>query len=163
MNDIKERFIEALLNTITYDEMTTEQMDLCVEYEKEKWTPIIDEYFKDEGLKETEKYIHNLWLDYEIADETEDALLKHINSKLEQYEFKPCVGGWDLFRNGRFMYFFEFIPAKEMNVQDVLDAVATGIDVMSNNLDLHIDMDSEEYDKIENCMFSAICNHYNIH
>ena len=81
-----------------------------------------------------------------------------------EYSFEPCLNNWDLYKNGSFIYSFDdIIITKEMNVQDVLDAVVTGIDVMSNNLDLPIDMDSEEYEKIEDCMFSARCNYYNIH
>ena len=63
-----------------------------------------------------------------------------------EYSFEPCLNNWDLYKNGSFIYSFDdIIITKEMNVQDVLDAVVTGIDVMSNNLDLPIDMDSEEY------------------
>lgn len=81
--NLKDDVIQALLKTLTYDDMTEEQLDLVVKYEMNKWEPKIKQYFENNGLKETERYIHEtLWQNYEIADETEDGLLKFIGSDL---------------------------------------------------------------------------------
>lgn len=78
MEDLKERLIQALLSTLTYDEMTREQEKLVVEYETEKWKPRVDELrenMTEECLKEM---IHEWWENYEIADGTEDNLLAYV-------------------------------------------------------------------------------------
>ena len=79
MEDIKTRLIEALLQTITYDDMTKEQMELVVEYETELYKPRVDELREHNNEDEIKEYIHDWWLDYQIADGTEDNLIKYIN------------------------------------------------------------------------------------
>lgn len=78
MEEIKTKLIKALLGTITYDDMTEKQERLVVEYETEKLKPIVDELKKKLSKKELEKTIHEWWLDYQIADGTEDNLIAYI-------------------------------------------------------------------------------------
>lgn len=78
MEEIKTKLIKALLETITYDDMTEKQERLVVEYETEKLKPIVDELKKKLSKKELEKTIHEWWLDYQIADGTEDNLIAYI-------------------------------------------------------------------------------------
>ena len=78
MEDIKTRLIEALLQTITYDDMTEEQERLVVEYETELYKPRVDELKATLTKEEIEQQIHDWWLDYQIADETEDNLIRYI-------------------------------------------------------------------------------------
>lgn len=78
MEEIKERLIQALLETLTYDELTEKQEKLVVEYETEKLKPIVDqlrENMTGECVKET---IHEWWENYEIADGTEENLLAYV-------------------------------------------------------------------------------------
>lgn len=79
MEDIKTRLIEALLQTITYDDMTKEQEELVVEYETEKWKSKVDELRAALTKEEIEEQIHEWWFNYEFADGTEDNLIRYIN------------------------------------------------------------------------------------
>jgi len=81
MNDIQERLIDELLKTLTYDDMTENQMNLVVEYETEKYKKRIDELRNNMSPEEIKEVIHDWWLDYEIADKTEDNLLAYVNTK----------------------------------------------------------------------------------
>ena len=74
MEEIKTKLIKALLETITYDDMTEKQERLVTE----KLKPIVDELKKKLSKKELEKTIHEWWLDYQIADGTEDNLIAYI-------------------------------------------------------------------------------------
>ena len=78
MDDLKTRVIEELLKTITYDDMTKEQLELVSEYEVEKYKPHIHELKDNCSNEEIAEYIHDWWQDYEIADETEDKLLEYL-------------------------------------------------------------------------------------
>lgn len=78
MEEIKTKLIEALLKTLTYDEMTNEQKRLVVEYETEKLKPKVNELKKKLSKEALEENIHEWWLDYKIADETENNLLAYI-------------------------------------------------------------------------------------
>lgn len=80
MEEIKTKLIEALLKTLTYDDMTAEQERLVVEYETEKLKPKVDELKKKLSKKELEETIHDWWLDYRIADGTEDKLIIYIQN-----------------------------------------------------------------------------------
>ena len=82
MEDIKTRLIEALLQTITYDDMTKEQEELVVEYETEKWKSKVDELRAALTKEEIEEQIHEWWLNYEFADGTEDNLIRYINEEI---------------------------------------------------------------------------------
>lgn len=75
--DLKTKLIKALLQTITYDEMTKEQKKLVTEYETEIWKAKINELVIT-GKDVTEEQIHDWWLDYEFSDETEDNLTDYI-------------------------------------------------------------------------------------
>lgn len=75
MEELKTKLIKALLKTLTYDDMTAEQENLVVEYETEMWKPKIDELIRTGNtLEDIEEQIHDWWLDYQIADGTEDNL-----------------------------------------------------------------------------------------
>ncbi|OLA94850.1 MAG: hypothetical protein BHW64_01755 [Candidatus Melainabacteria bacterium LEY3_CP_29_8] len=78
MEEIKTKLIEALLETITYDDMTEKQEQLVVEYETEKLKPKVDELKKKLSKKELEETIHEWWSDYQIADGTENNLIAYI-------------------------------------------------------------------------------------
>ena len=78
MEDIKTRLIKSLLQTITYDDMTEEQERLVVEYETELYKSRVDELKATLTKEEIEQQIHDWWLDYQIADETEDNLIRYI-------------------------------------------------------------------------------------
>lgn len=75
--DLKTKLIKALLQTITYDEMTKEQKKLVTEYETEIWKAKINELVIA-GKDVTEEQIHDWWLDYEFSDETEINLTDYI-------------------------------------------------------------------------------------
>lgn len=79
MEDIKNKLIESLLRTITYDDMTDEQMMLVVEYETEVYKRKIDELKQSMNVSKIKELIHEWWLDYQIADGTEDNLLNYIS------------------------------------------------------------------------------------
>lgn len=78
MEDLKTKLIEALLKTMTYDDMTKEQLELVSDYECEKLKPHIEELKENNSLEEIAEYIHDWWQDYEISDQTEDKLLAYI-------------------------------------------------------------------------------------
>lgn len=81
--DIRDKVIESLLKTLTYDEMTKEQEELVVEYETKKWKPKIDELIlRGLSKKEIEIKIHEWWLDYQIADRTELKLFDLVDKML---------------------------------------------------------------------------------
>lgn len=75
--NLKTKLIKALLQTITYDEMTKEQEKLVTEYETEIWKAKINELVIA-GKDVTEEQIHDWWLDYEFSDETEINLTDYI-------------------------------------------------------------------------------------
>ncbi len=79
MEDIKNKLIESLLRTITYDDMTDEQMMLVVEYETEVYKRKIDELKQSMNVSKIKELIHEWWLDYQIADRTEDNLFNYIS------------------------------------------------------------------------------------
>lgn len=78
MEEIKTKLIESLLKTITYDDMTLEQEHLVVEYETEKLKPKVDDLKRTMSKEQLEETIHEWWLDYQIADETENNLIAYI-------------------------------------------------------------------------------------
>ena len=78
MEEIKTKLIESLLKTITYDNMTLEQERLVVEYETEKLKPKVDDLKRTMSKEQLEEIIHEWWLDYQIADETENNLIAYI-------------------------------------------------------------------------------------
>lgn len=78
MDSIKEKTASDLLMTLSYDEMNEEQINLVVEYETERFKKRVDELRNEMPQKEIEETIHDWWLDYEIADGTEDNLLAYI-------------------------------------------------------------------------------------
>ena len=81
MDDLRDRVIKSLLETLSYDEMTEEQEKLVTEYETEIWKKKIDE-IKDSMTKaELAEQIHDWWLDYEFSDGTEENLLLYIEKE----------------------------------------------------------------------------------
>lgn len=78
MEEIKTKLIESLLKTITYDDMTLEQERLVVEYETEKLKPKVNDLKRAMSKEQLEETIHEWWLDYQIADETENNLIAYI-------------------------------------------------------------------------------------
>lgn len=78
MEKIKTKLIETLLETITYDDMTEKQERLVVEYETKKLKPKVDELKKKLSKEELGKTIHEWWLDYQIADGTENNLIAYV-------------------------------------------------------------------------------------
>ena len=78
MEELKTKLIQSLLSTLSYDELNDEQMTLVVEYETELWKPHIDELRETTNEDEIREMIHDWWLDYEIADKTEDNLLAYV-------------------------------------------------------------------------------------
>lgn len=73
--------VVQVLANYCYDEMNEEQLTAVAEYETEKWKPTVNEMIKsDMTKKEIEDFIHTLWHNYEIANETEDMLYKYIQS-----------------------------------------------------------------------------------
>lgn len=78
MEEIKTKLIESLLKTITYDDMTLEQERLVVEYETEKLKSKVDDLKRTMSKEQLEETIHEWWLDYQIADETENNLIVYI-------------------------------------------------------------------------------------
>ena len=82
MKDIKTRLIEALLKTMTYDEMTEEQEKLVTEYETEKWKLEVDKLKGILSKEEIKKQIHDWWLDYQFTDGTEINLDNYVESTM---------------------------------------------------------------------------------
>lgn len=61
-----------------YDDMTLEQERLAVEYETKKLKPKVDDLKSTMSKEQLEETIHEWWLDYQIADETENNLIAYI-------------------------------------------------------------------------------------
>lgn len=77
MEELKTNLIKSLLSTLTYDDMTPEQEKLVVEYETEIWKPKVAELKGKIPIEDIKETIHDWWMDYEIADGTEDNLLTY--------------------------------------------------------------------------------------
>lgn len=73
----KRKLAEEIRYTISYLDMDEEQTELVVEYELELYKPKVDKLKERYSNDKIEEKIHDWWLDYEIADETEDALLNY--------------------------------------------------------------------------------------
>ena len=58
--------------------MTLEQERLVVEYETEKLKSKVDDLKRTMSKEQLEETIHEWWLDYQIADETENNLIAYI-------------------------------------------------------------------------------------
>lgn len=70
----------ALLKSMSYDEMNDEEMNLVVEYETEGFKPRIDKLkAKGWSVHKIENKIHEWWLDYHMANGTEDELIAYAN------------------------------------------------------------------------------------
>lgn len=81
MEDLKTRLIEALLETMTYDDMSEKQEELVTEYETEKWKPKVEDLIESGMVKEKIiEQIHDWWMDYLFTDGTEDNLLEHVEN-----------------------------------------------------------------------------------
>ncbi len=82
MDNLKDRVIKSLLETLTYDKMTEEQEKLVTEYETEIWKKKIDKLKDSMTKEELSEQIHDWWLDYEFADGTEENLLLYIGKEI---------------------------------------------------------------------------------
>ena len=74
----RRKLAEEILQTVTYFDMDEEQTNLVVEYELEIYKPKVDKLKERFNNEKVEEKIHDWWLDYRIADETEDALMKYL-------------------------------------------------------------------------------------
>ena len=74
----KKKLAKEILNTVSYLDMDKEQTELVVEYELEIYKPKVDKLKERYNHDKVEEKIHDWWLDYKIADETEDALTKYL-------------------------------------------------------------------------------------
>ena len=73
---------------------------------------------------------------------------------------------WTLYHWRREYFVFDDFSdriTKETNVQDVIDAVDTGIEIMYDELNIEFDMEDIDFLRIQDCIFSAVCNEFNIH
>ena len=80
MEDLKNELILVLLATMSYDDMTPEQLSLVSKWETEKWKPEVDNLKREMSVEKVKEVIHEWWLDYEITDETENNLLIYAES-----------------------------------------------------------------------------------
>lgn len=78
MDNNKKKLAKEILNTVSYLDMDKEQTELVVEYELEIYKPKVDKLKERYNNDKIEEKIHDWWLDYKIADETEDALVKYV-------------------------------------------------------------------------------------
>lgn len=81
MNDILQRIVDQYLQENTYDDMSEEMEKLIKEYETEKYKPKVDKLRKKMSKDDIKEVIHEWWMDYEIADGTEDNLLAYAEGK----------------------------------------------------------------------------------
>lgn len=75
----EELLAQQILQNFSYDEMSEEQEKLVSEYETEIFKKKIDK-IKNPLKDELKEKVHNMWLNYEIADGTEDNLFQYIDS-----------------------------------------------------------------------------------
>ena len=80
MNEQIKREAKQCLQTFTYDEMNQEQLSLVVKYETEEFKRQVDKLKKKLPLEEVEDTIHDWWLDYQMADDTESELLAYVSN-----------------------------------------------------------------------------------
>lgn len=78
IKDIMQKTAHALLSSGSYEDLNEEQLAVVVEFETELWKSKVDELRKTMLPEEIEETIHDWWLDYKIADETEDKLLAYV-------------------------------------------------------------------------------------
>ena len=71
---------QMILKTLAYCEMTDEQLELVAKYEMTIYQPKVDILKKRFTKEAIEEQIHDWWLNYEIADETEKKLINYLNS-----------------------------------------------------------------------------------
>lgn len=80
MNEQIKREAKRCLQTFAYDEMNQEQLSLVVKYETEEFKRQVDKLKKKLPLEEVEDTIHDWWLDYQMADDTESELLAYVSN-----------------------------------------------------------------------------------
>lgn len=78
VREVMEKARHALLSDGSYDDLNEEQNAVVVEFETELYKSKVDELRKSMSADELWETIHNWWIDYEIADGTEDNLLAYI-------------------------------------------------------------------------------------
>ena len=68
---------QEILKNNCYDEMSIEELKIVEDYEIEIYKPRMDKLKRND--EEKSNWVHNLWLDYCISNETEDKLLSYLN------------------------------------------------------------------------------------
>lgn len=79
IKEVMQKSIHALLSNNSYDDLNEEQNALVVEFQTELWKPKVDELRKTMSPDKIKEVIHDWWLDYKIADGTEDNLLAYVD------------------------------------------------------------------------------------
>lgn len=80
MTNNEKNMAKTIANTLAYCEMTDEQLELVAQYETAIYQPKVDILKKRFTKEAIEEQIHDWWLNYEIADETEKNLINYLNS-----------------------------------------------------------------------------------
>lgn len=78
IKEVMQKAVRALLSSGSYDDLNEEQNAVVVEFETELWKPKVDELRKSTPSEKIKEIVHDWWLDYEIADGTEDNLLAYV-------------------------------------------------------------------------------------
>ena len=94
IKEVMQKAVRALLSSGSYDDLNEEQNAVIVEFETELWKPKVDELRKSMSPEEIEETIHDWWQDYEIADGTEDNLLRSVSKwRINNWKIVYSKGG----------------------------------------------------------------------
>lgn len=78
MREAIRKALYVLLNNAAYDDLNEEQISSVVALETALWKQKVDELRSKMSPDESIEVIHDWWLNYEIANETEDNLLAYV-------------------------------------------------------------------------------------
>lgn len=78
MREAIRKALYVLLNNAAYDDLNEEQISSVVALETALWKQKVDELRNKMSPDEIIEVIHDWWLNYEIANETEDNLLAYV-------------------------------------------------------------------------------------
>jgi hypothetical protein len=78
MREAIRKALYVLLNNAAYDDLNEEQISSVVALETALWKQKVDELRSKMSPDEIIEVIHDWWLNYEIANETEDNLLAYV-------------------------------------------------------------------------------------
>lgn len=78
MREAIRKALYVLLNNAAYDDLNEEQISSVVALETALWKQKVDELRSKMSSDEIIEVIHDWWLNYEIANETEDNLLAYV-------------------------------------------------------------------------------------